>query len=132
MPTDHGHGGSHGISGGFVNCPHCGCPNREDDILCSFCKTSLRGKPGIIRKARLAIEQMKWRRKSAHLRKRKVVSKANAHPAVAFIVGIALLGLGWLFFVKAVGSAGYSDFLTGALSLMYGGRLVWSLFRKQR
>ena len=33
--------------GDYINCPSCECPNRADDLFCSFCETPLNRKPGL-------------------------------------------------------------------------------------
>ncbi len=110
----------------YVNCPQCGCPNRQSDTACSFCGASLSGRMGISARLRRAVETIKWRYRIKSPRSgHKHIAKKFASNTITLLLGAALTSIGAWFIIKAVNSSSFSDFLVGTLFALYG---VYSIY----
>ncbi|MDH4183097.1 MAG: hypothetical protein OEV92_02660 [Nitrospinota bacterium] len=110
------------VRGDFIDCPHCGCPNRPTDHTCSYCSKQLFEKPGVSSKIRKAVETMKWRYKLQP----GVRSSARgvAAPIFTILLGLSLMGVGGYFLLQGYLAASVSRFLIGAIFAGYGGYAV--------
>ncbi len=121
MPVDPGHQDSFETSTDYLECPQCGCPNRQSDTVCSYCDAPLSLKPGMSIRFRNAVESLKWRYK---LKSPKAdagkAARKYAGNLFTLLLGVALAALGAWFFLGAVSSSSFSEFIIGAVFMLYG------------
>ena len=119
MPSEPERRGSQNLTDEYQTCPKCGCPHKMASSICSYCGSPLSRKAPISERLRRAVETVKWRYK---LKGPRSVWAAGGvfSKAVTFSLGVALVLLGGWFFVRAVGSSSFSEFLIGSLFLVYG------------
>lgn len=121
MPVDPGHKKFPKTSSDFINCPQCGCPNRVADTICSYCDKPLSQQTGMSVRFKRAYESLKWRYKLKSPRSNPgAFAKEQASRLLTLLLGVALAVIGGWFFVAAAGSSSFSEFIIGALFLLYG------------
>lgn len=130
MPREHGKPDSARITGGFVNCPTCGCPNRASDHVCSFCGELLGKGESMGGRIREAVETLKWRYKLKSPQAARGVARRYAGGLATALLALALLGLGGWFLATAVAASAFSEFLIGALFALYGGYALVQVLRR--
>jgi len=97
----------------------CGCPHKVTDNVCSYCGSSLSRRISVSERLRQAVETVKWRYRMKG-RRHSTSLKLATSKLVTLLLGVALALLGGAFFVSAVGSSSFSEFLVGSLFLVYG------------
>ncbi len=133
MPVDPGHKEFPKTSSDFINCPQCGCPNRVADIACSYCDAPLSQKAGVSVRFKKAYESLKWRYKLKSPRSNPgAVVKRRAGALFTLILGVALAVIGGWFFVMAISSTSFSEFIIGALFLLYGAYTIIHILKPNR
>ena len=121
MPVDPGHKEFPKTSSDFINCPQCGCPNRVADTVCSYCDEALSQKAGMSIRFKRAYESLKWRYKLKSPRSNPAAAvKKQAGAMLTLFLGVALAAIGGWFFITATASSSFSEFIIGALFLLYG------------
>lgn len=121
MPVDPGHRDFPKTTSDYLNCPHCGCPNKVSDTICSYCDAPLASKAGMSVRFRRAFESLKWRYKLKSPRSSASAAvKKYSGNMFTLILGAALALLGGWFFLTAVSSSSFSEFIIGALFMLYG------------
>lgn len=121
MPNEPGGRDLSRKTGSYVNCPQCGCPNKDSDRFCSYCEAPIDGKPAMSARFRRAVETLRWRYK---LKSRKTGYKTAARKRLGALftifLGLALTALGGWFLVSALATSAFSEFAIGAMFALYG------------
>jgi len=106
------------VMGDFIDCPHCGCPNRPTDNLCSFCAKNLSSSPGVSSRIRKAVERMKWRYKMR--RGHAPTGRSVAASVMTLVLGLSLAALGGYFTLQGITGGSVSWTLIGGIFVAYG------------
>ena len=104
-------------------CLICGFPNRNSDIKCMYCRTSLIEDSGLINWIRQTYFILKWRWQFKKKRDgiEKPVSKTPFYRTAGyFFLGLVLSGIGFFVFTGAVGQNSFSSVLIALLLIGYG------------
>lgn len=120
MPADPWRRGSPDTTDEYRTCPKCGCPHKTVDTVCSYCGSPLTRKTPLSERLRRAVETVKWRRRLKSHKRAKVSSGKLTSKLVTLALGVILTLLGGWFFIQAVSSSSFSEFLIGSLFLIYG------------
>ena len=133
MSVDPGQPESPQITKDYRSCPHCGCPNKPMDNICSFCDAPLNQKPTLSMRVREYIESLKWRYKvKSPASSPGAVVKKKAGSLLTVLLGASLAALGAWFFLRAMEGGGFSDFIIGALFALYGAYAIINTLKQRR
>ena len=110
------------VRGEFVDCPHCGCPNRITDRACSYCERDLSSSPGVATRIKKAVDTIKWRYRLKS--RRPATGKGVAWTILTVAVGLTLALLGGYLIYSAVATASAGKLLMGVIFALYGGYAV--------
>jgi len=109
-------------------CLNCGFPNRNTDVQCMYCRTSLVGNSGLINWIRQTYYVLRWR---WQLRQKRndLESKLPIYRTFGFFfLGVVLSGMGIFVFTSAMGQNSFSTGLIALLLLGYGVVTLKTLF----
>ncbi len=116
----------------YQACPQCGLPHPMSDTACGFCGTKLPNKITLAEKWRRIRETAKWRYKVRPERKRAgSLVKEIGSKSVTILVGATLALVGAWFLYSAVLTSSFSDFIFGALFLLYGAVSIYNTFKNK-
>ena len=117
----------------YLNCPHCGCPNKPNDTICSFCDAALNEKPPLPVLLREYVESLKWRYKlkSPGSSPSQVV-KEKAGSVLTVLLGLVMGVIGGWFFLRAMATGGFADFIIGAVFALYGAFAIINTLKPNR
>jgi len=126
-PADPGGNWKHNATDEYQTCPNCALPHKMDDTVCSFCGSKLLRRVTLAEKIRRAAERLKWRYKLKTRRKNPTkLAKEVSSKFMMVALGVLLSSVGAWFVLRAGDTGAMSDYLLGALFLIYGVYAVYN------
>jgi len=106
------------VRGDFIDCPHCGCPNRPTDHTCSFCDKVLSNSPGVSSRIKKAVDRVKWRYNMR--RGHPISARGMMATAMIMVLSVSLASLGGYFTYQGIIGGTVSWTLIGVIFVVYG------------